>query len=438
MSSRNNLTLVRARLAAKAKAAEKKPSWSLNPQQQQQQPYHHQSLDPSQSYLKYLPSNYDDLDLHSQFSLARNAPFTPAPTFPSASSSSLPLPQSTFSHIPTISVTPDPLNADFGFPPSTMDMDMSNMQMGGFLGPADGNYLMGMANDEGVPGLDEFVATALSGQNLNMMGGNVHVGEAAAFGTCNVMGNVEIKVELDPLDFDPLGAPDVAENALFLQPAQTPDQWLSPDEYLSEGGSSTYSPSDLSDLSPSSSCLDILDSNDIFDSTDYFESEPVRESTSVATESTASPTKSPSSSSSSAPSEGAVAKKPANRGPRKMFKCTLPGCTKEFTRKYNLASHIRCHSGERPFVCPHCTTTEVSFARKHDLRRHIKSLHSEMRPHRCTHCNLSFSRSDALKRHLAIEAKRMNGGAEGAVAAVAGGDGSMMEMMEDAEMDLFC
>ncbi|KAJ3039759.1 hypothetical protein HDV00_011886 [Rhizophlyctis rosea] len=97
------------------------------------------------------------------------------------------------------------------------------------------------------------------------------------------------------------------------------------------------------------------------------------------------------------------------RSAKKTFKCTLPGCTKEFTRKYNLASHIRCHSGERPFVCPHCTQTEVSFARKHDLRRHIKSLHSEMRPHRCTHCNLSFSRSDALKRHLAIEAKRMGG-----------------------------
>ncbi|RKO92219.1 hypothetical protein BDK51DRAFT_2844, partial [Blyttiomyces helicus] len=80
--------------------------------------------------------------------------------------------------------------------------------------------------------------------------------------------------------------------------------------------------------------------------------------------------------------------------------CTMPGCTKEFTRRYNLESHLRCHKGERPFVCPHCTTSDAaSFARKHDLRRHIHSLHTEKRPHRCLHCPLTFSRSDALRRH---------------------------------------
>ena len=50
----------------------------------------------------------------------------------------------------------------------------------------------------------------------------------------------------------------------------------------------------------------------------------------------------------------------------------------------------------------------ATFSRKHDLRRHMRSLHSEDRPHHCAHCNLSFARSDALKRHLASEAKRNN------------------------------
>ncbi|KAJ1541838.1 hypothetical protein HK405_010382, partial [Cladochytrium tenue] len=58
---------------------------------------------------------------------------------------------------------------------------------------------------------------------------------------------------------------------------------------------------------------------------------------------------------------------------------------------------------ERPFNCPECSMT---FSRKHDLRRHTRSLHSGDRPHLCSHCNQSFARSDALKRHLSSEAKR--------------------------------
>ncbi|KAI8851144.1 hypothetical protein BC829DRAFT_387444 [Chytridium lagenaria] len=87
-----------------------------------------------------------------------------------------------------------------------------------------------------------------------------------------------------------------------------------------------------------------------------------------------------------------------------MYHCPHEGCDKTFTRRYNLQSHLRCHSGERPFNCRFCTAT---FSRKHDLRRHT-------RPHHCRHCNLSFARSDALKRHLSSEAKRAASGLDGA------------------------
>ncbi|KAI8994377.1 hypothetical protein BC832DRAFT_518541, partial [Gaertneriomyces semiglobifer] len=81
-----------------------------------------------------------------------------------------------------------------------------------------------------------------------------------------------------------------------------------------------------------------------------------------------------------------------------LYRCPSASCSKLFTRRYNLQSHLRCHSGERPFVCKWCAAT---FSRKHDLRRHCRSLHSEDRPHGCAYCSLTFARSDALKRHLA-------------------------------------
>ncbi|KAI8899142.1 hypothetical protein BC833DRAFT_586986 [Globomyces pollinis-pini] len=81
-----------------------------------------------------------------------------------------------------------------------------------------------------------------------------------------------------------------------------------------------------------------------------------------------------------------------------LYQCPYPECTKTFTRPYNLKSHYRSHTGERPYVCdaPNC---DSSFARKHDLKRHSK-LHSGERLFRCQSCNKTFSRNDALGRHL--------------------------------------
>jgi hypothetical protein len=53
----------------------------------------------------------------------------------------------------------------------------------------------------------------------------------------------------------------------------------------------------------------------------------------------------------------------------------------------------------RPYQCQIC---DRSFARKHDLQRHIR-VHTGDKPYACLCCNKAFARTDALKRHLRME-----------------------------------
>ncbi|KAF9903797.1 hypothetical protein EC991_003355 [Linnemannia zychae] len=84
------------------------------------------------------------------------------------------------------------------------------------------------------------------------------------------------------------------------------------------------------------------------------------------------------------------------------FPCEFAGCNKVFARLYNLKSHSKTHTNERPFVCVHC---DLAFARGHDLKRHVK-VHGGEKPFTCSGCSKSFSRLDALGRHRANSKNR--------------------------------
>ncbi|KAF9932560.1 hypothetical protein FBU30_007862 [Linnemannia zychae] len=86
------------------------------------------------------------------------------------------------------------------------------------------------------------------------------------------------------------------------------------------------------------------------------------------------------------------------------YPCTFEGCDKVFARLYNLKSHSRTHTNERPFVCSHC---QLPFARNHDLKRHVK-IHGGDKPFKCGGCGKSFSRLDALGRHKYNSKNRAN------------------------------
>ena len=80
------------------------------------------------------------------------------------------------------------------------------------------------------------------------------------------------------------------------------------------------------------------------------------------------------------------------------FICSFKGCSRKFARNEELTRHKRIHSGVRPFTCGSC---KKSFGRKDHLQKHEKT-HlnpNEKKAYACPVCKQGYSRSDALARH---------------------------------------
>ncbi|CDW93893.1 hypothetical protein [Sporisorium scitamineum] len=133
------------------------------------------------------------------------------------------------------------------------------------------------------------------------------------------------------------------------------------------------------------------------------------------------------------PASSASPASKSRSGPVKRFQC--PKCDKAFARAYNLNTHLSTHDPDpiraKPFACPYPSCKSEggrSFSRKHDLQRHVASIHeNEAEPgihgdpeevvggdtgglvslglgtpgkkFRCANCGRSFVRRDACHRH---------------------------------------
>ncbi|XP_068216410.1 zinc finger protein 665-like isoform X2 [Palaemon carinicauda] len=102
-----------------------------------------------------------------------------------------------------------------------------------------------------------------------------------------------------------------------------------------------------------------------------------------------------------------------------IYQCAV--CLKEFSRKSTCKSHMKLHTGERPFECETCGMT---FASKSNLTNHVLThthqkcatcgktftskpllkshmiMHSSERPHECNLCGRCFKRKGELRSHM--------------------------------------
>ena len=83
----------------------------------------------------------------------------------------------------------------------------------------------------------------------------------------------------------------------------------------------------------------------------------------------------------------------------KPFKCSEPGCSRQFSISGALTIHRRVHSGEKPFKCRY-ESCDRWFSESSNLTKHLR-VHTGERPFQCSFvgCDKRFSRPDQVVRH---------------------------------------
>lgn len=84
----------------------------------------------------------------------------------------------------------------------------------------------------------------------------------------------------------------------------------------------------------------------------------------------------------------------------KPFKCDVPSCNRCFSRLENLKLHVRTHTGEKPYEC-HYGGCSKRFNNTSDRAKHMKT-HVMRKPYACKYpgCEKSYTDPSSMRKHI--------------------------------------